>query len=199
MAKRNNPSSALLPTPPLLITESKDAYDQICHAIKQEIAPMGAVEQIYCEELAYLTWEILRLRRCKVDVINTEFRNALADLLKRLLQEPGPYDVRVGDEADRLAYAWFSDKDVKKYVAEILRRFQLDESTITAQAMRESIEDLEKFDRLLASAEWRREKALRCTADYRGDFAEQLRKSSNRFIDGKVVTLEHTDRKSSAA
>jgi hypothetical protein len=199
MAKRNNPSSALLPTPPLLITESEDEFGEICDAFRKEIEPKGIVERMYCDDVAYLTWEILRLRRCKVDIVNTEFRAALANLLTRQLREPGLYDVDEKYEADRLAYAWFTDKDVKKNVAELLGQFQLDESAIASQAMRSLIEDLEKFERLIASAEARRERTLRSIVDYRSDFAERLRKGSNRIIDGKILALEHTAAKKSSA
>jgi len=38
----------------------------------------------------------------------------------------------------------------------------------------------------------RRDKALRCIAEYRGSLARQLRESSDRIIEGDLVALEDT-------
>jgi hypothetical protein len=138
MSKRNRSKMALLPTAPLLITESADAFDCIRDAFDEEIKPQGIIEQIYAANIAYLTWEIIRLRRCKAVIINAAFRVALVDLLKQLLREPGQQSYEVANEADDLAYGWFTDKDVKKQILELLSQFQLDESAIEAQAIKQS-------------------------------------------------------------
>ena len=135
----------------------------------------------------------LRLRRCKVAIINSAFRSALEDLLGRLLIEPGQYSLdrrqRIGAQA--LVHIWFIDKEAKKQVSEILSRFDLDESAIEAEAIRRSSADLELLDRMLASLETRRNKALGCVAEYRASLAHQLRESADRIIDGKdVLRLE---------
>jgi hypothetical protein len=101
--------------------------------------------------------------------------------------------------ADTLAHSWFHDPKAKKEVSELLANYQLDESAIEAEAIRRSVADLEQIDRLLASLESRRNKALRCIADYRGGLSRQLRESSDRIIDGKVLTLEKPNGKKSSA
>ena len=99
-----------------------------------------------------------------------------------------------------LARAWFSDLAGKKQVAQLLKDFQLDETAIEAEAVRCSIHQLEQLDRLLASLESRRNKALRCVAEYRGGLARQLRDSSDRIIEGnKVLALEHAPGKKPSA
>jgi hypothetical protein len=97
----------------------------------------------------------------------------------------------VRDEAKDLAHAWFTDKEAKKQVLEILSGFELDESAIEAEAIRRSSSDLELLDRMLTSLESRRNKALGCVAEYRASLAHQLRESADRIIDGKgVLRLE---------
>jgi hypothetical protein len=93
----------------------------------------------------------------------------------------------VRDEAKVLAQAWFTDQDAKRQVLETLSRFKLDESAIEAEAIRKSSSDLELLDRMLTSLESRRDKALRCVAEYRASLAQQLRESADRFLDGKEV------------
>jgi hypothetical protein len=181
----------LLPKLPLLITESADEFDALRDAFEQEIKPRGIIEQMYVHDVSSIVWEILRLRRCKVVIINSAFRSALQDLLKQLLRQPGQPGYEVEDEAQALAQAWFTDQEAKKQVSELLSQFELDESAIEAEAIRRSSSDLELLDRMLTSLESRRNKALGCVAEYRASLAHQLRESADRIIDGKdVLRLE---------
>ena len=199
MSKQRRGALALLPVSPLLITESPDDFDRIRDAFDQELKPRGIVEQMYVADIAYIAWEILRLRRCKAGIINSAFLQALERLLKQFLRQPGGFNLHMGEEAGSLARAWFSDPAGKKQVAQLLKDFQLDETAIEAEAVRCSIDQLEQLDRLLASLESRRNKALRCIAEYRGGLARQLRESSDRIIEGKVLTLEHPSGKKPSA
>jgi hypothetical protein len=129
MRRRNE--LALLPKSPLLITESADEFEALRDAFEQEIKPRGIIEQMYVHDISSIVWEILRLRRCKVVIINSAFRSALEHLLVQLLK-PGQYDHQVRS----LAQAWFADKEGKEKVSEVLARFELDESAIEAEAIR---------------------------------------------------------------
>jgi hypothetical protein len=175
----------------LLITESADEFDALRDAFKQEIKPRGIIEQMYVHDISSIVWEILRLRRCKVVIINSAFRSALEHLLPQLLRQPDQSEYDVRDEARTLAHAWFTDQEAKKQVSEILTGFDLDESVIEAEAIRRSSSDLELLDRMLTSLESRRNKALGCVAEYRASLGQQLRESADRIIDGKgVLRLE---------
>ena len=192
---------ALLPKLPLLITESADEFDALRDAFEREIKPRGVIEQMYVHDISAIVWEILRLRRCKVIIINLAFRSALQSLLRQLLRQPGQSEYDVGDEAEALAQAWFTHQEAKKQVSEILAGFDLDESAIEAEAIRRSSSDLELLDRMLTSLESRRDKALGCVAEYRASLAHQLRESADRVINGKgVLRLEDaTSNRSTAA
>jgi hypothetical protein len=190
----------LLSKLPLLITESADEFDAVRDAFEREIQPRGIVEHMYVDDISYIVWEILRLRRCKALIINAAFRSALDHLVAQLLRQPGEYEHEVRREAEALAQAWFIDKAGKKQVLELLSRFELDESAIEAEAIRRSSSELELLDRMLTSLESRRNKALRSVAEYRASLAHQLRESSDRIIDGKdVLRLEDAASKRSTA
>ena len=189
----------LLPKVPLLITESAGEFDALRDAFEREIKPRGIIEQMYVHDISAIVWETLRLRRCKVVIINSAFRSALEDLLVRLRQ-PGEGYSQAEDEARRLAHAWFTDKEAQKRVSETLSRFDLDESAIEAEAIRRSFSDLELLDRMLTSLGSRRNKALGCVAEYRASLAQQLRDSADRIIDGKdVLQLERASSNRSTA
>jgi hypothetical protein len=198
MRRRNE--LAVLPKLPLLTTESADEFDALRDAFEQEIKPRGIIEHMYVHDISSIVWEILRLRRCKVVIINSAFRSALEHLLVQLLKQPGQYEYEVEDEVQTLAQSWFTDQEAKKQVSEILSRFDLDESAIEAEAIRGSSADLELLDRMLTSLETRRNKALGCVAEYRASLAHQLRESADRIIDGKgILRLEDTASERSTA
>ncbi len=198
MSKRRR-THALLPASPLLITESRAEFDRVRGSFDQEFKPRGILEQVYVSDIAHLTWEILRLRRCKAAIINSGFRVALQAVLKQALRRPGEYALEIYEDVESLACAWFSDPAAKRQVSKLLKDFQLDESAIEAEVIRTSAADLELLERLLASLESRRDKAFRYLADYRGGWARQLRESSDRIIDGKVLALENASSKKPSA
>ena len=87
---------ALLPKLPLLITESADEFGALRDAFEREIKPRGIIEQMYVHDICSIVWEILRLRRCKVVIINSTFRTALEHLLMQLLKKPSQYELSGG-------------------------------------------------------------------------------------------------------
>src|SRR5262245_63234908 len=89
MRRRNE--LALLPKLPLLISESADEFDALRDAFEREIKPRGVIEQMYVHDISSIVWEILRLRRCKVVIINSAFGSALEGLLAQLLRRTGRY------------------------------------------------------------------------------------------------------------
>src|SRR5215510_1238502 len=198
MRRRNE--LALLPKSPLVITESTDEFDALRDAFEREITPRGIIEQMYVHDISSIVWEILRLRRCKVVIINSAFRMALKNLLEQFLGQANEDEFDVYGEAKALANAWFTDQEAKKQVSEVLSRFDLDESAIEAEAIRRSSADFDLLDRMLTSLESRRNKALGCVAEYRASLAHQLRESADRIIDGKgILRLEDTASERSTA
>jgi hypothetical protein len=182
-----------LSQPAILMTESKEDYQDLQTSLEHEIMPRSFVESIYVADIAALTWDILRLRRCKAGIINAAFDKALQNLLEPL------FSVFDSSAAENLARRWFTDSKAKKEVAELLRKVRLDEFAIEAEAVRLSSSDLEALDRMLSAYESRRNKALRGIEDYRVGFAKTVRASSDRVLQGsKEPTLEYRANKVSA-
>jgi len=173
---------------PLLINESADEFASLRKELKNEIQPEGAIEQMYVDDFAILIWEILRLRRYKTILIDSHRRDALRGILVELLCDDDydqPYDKML--DAKDLARNWFDSKKAQARVAKLLRKFQMDEGAIEAEAFRLCSEDLERLDRMLTALEFRRDKALRCIADYRQIFSKQLRQAGDRILDNDDV------------
>ena len=198
MRRRNE--LALLPKLPLLITESADEFDALRDAFEQEIKPRGIIEQMYVHDFCSIVWEILRLRRGRAAIVNAAFRDALVHVLTECLTKPGKLQLDLDDQVQTLALAWFKNEQGKKRVAKTLNESGFDEYAIEGEAIRRSSSALELLNRMLASLEARRDKALRCIGDYRDGWGRQLRGLSDRMIEGQnVPELVHASSEESAA
>src|SRR5215210_3131611 len=80
----------LLFTPFLLTTESAAEFRSFQTALALEMKPRGMIEQMYVADIANLSWDVLRLRRCKAAIINAACQRALQTLLHQILPASGP-------------------------------------------------------------------------------------------------------------
>jgi hypothetical protein len=179
---------------PLLITESEQDFSALSAALTQEIKPSGIVERMLVADIAALDWEILQLRRCKVAIVNTVFKDALSEIVYRLAGEP-EMGTPKREWVEAVTNDWFSRPEARKEVLQLLRQFHLNEWAIEAEAIRISFSEIEMLDRMIASLESRRNKALRSIAEYRDSFAKKVREVSNRVIEGDPVIRLKSNRK----
>ena len=118
--------------PPVLKTESASEQAEICRELEQEIKPIGIIDKMHVADIASITFEILRLRRCQTGIINTSFRIALENVIEQLQRDPDQGSYEDGHypnprkKARVLALEWFTDKEAKKQVLELLNQFGLD-------------------------------------------------------------------------
>jgi hypothetical protein len=181
MANNNPLGSGTIPLVPLLITESDEEFHRIRQALYEETKPVGIIEEMYVEEIAEIIWQILRLKRCKAGVTNLAFHKASAEILNKLM-----------DAGPDVARDWISNPELAKKVETGLAAYKLDAAVIIAEAIRNSSSKLELIEHLLASLETRRDKALVCVANYRGELGAMLRKAGHQLIESKVVELPRT-------
>jgi len=173
---------------PLLSAESADEFASLRKQLENEIHPEGPIDQIYVDDFATLIWEILRLRRYKTIMIDNHRRDALRGVLMQLLCDDDydqPYDKAL--DAKDLACSWFDSKKAQARVAKLLRKFQMDEAAIEAEAFRLCSEDLERLDRMLTALEFRRDRALRSIAEYRQILSRQLQRAADRILENDEV------------
>jgi hypothetical protein len=184
MANDLRAREALLPKIPLLATECRREFNRIRAALEQLVKPADVVQQIYLDEMVHRVWEIMRCRRCKVGIVNGRIRAELRAYIA------GHWELKSSEEAERLANRWYEGPQGKKEVHECLAEFQPDESAIEAEAIRESLAELEVLEKLIVMAEAGRDRAFRIIANYRYEFAEKLRAASNRIIEGDAIAIE---------
>jgi hypothetical protein len=95
MSGQEHNEPALLARRPVLNSESADEFGAMHQALVQEIKPRGFIEHMFVDDISYIVWEILRLRRCKPVVIDAAFRSALVHLLMQCLRQPAQLDYSV--------------------------------------------------------------------------------------------------------
>jgi hypothetical protein len=171
MSKRPPNIPAVLAPSPVLITESVEEFNRLHGALKDELQINGTLEHLMLNGIAELGWGIRRYRRAKISLINSAMLPALIKLLLVAVSAESPrpkgdllfFDVEEcarEREVHKLAHEYFVNEDARKSVLEMLGKNKLDEYAIEAEAMRIVAHELEKFDRLLASYEWRRYSTL---------------------------------------
>ncbi len=173
---------------PLLSAESPDEFASLRKQLENEVVVRGPIEQIYLDDFANLVWEIWRVRRFKAAIINNSRLAALQTILKQLLARSDfvlSFDLE--HAAKDLSRAWFHSKTARTKVAKLLRKFEMNEDAIEAEAFRLCGEDVERLDRILAGLEFRRDKALRCITDYRQVFSKRLEQAADRILENDEV------------
>ena len=204
---------SFLTRPPLLRSESEQEFNQLLSGFKAEIQPHGVIENMYVADTAIIIWDILRLRRCKMTLLNRAFLQGLRELIdesswQQLPPDPGNRPgVRMLDleevinrewlekQSERsqkvtdLANRWFSSENARQKISRILRKSQHDEFAIEARAIQNSFTEIEWIEKMLTALEARRDKALRRIAEYRQSFADRVRAGADRIVDAEPSSL----------
>ena len=70
---------------PLFAGEDAAAYDQLLARISAAVKPADVIEEIWIQDVADLSWEVLRLRRLKTDLMTSSAYRGLRKVLDVLL------------------------------------------------------------------------------------------------------------------
>ena len=93
---------SVLASLPLLDGELIADYENFQIACYSDLKPKGMIENIWVDDFIQYEWEIIRLRRMRVSILQLSRQDALS----RLLQSIFPYNVFGRDERERLAFNW---------------------------------------------------------------------------------------------
>ena len=181
----------LFGAPPLLACEDRGAFDRLLARIAGDLDPQDTLEMMWVKDLADLVWETLRYRRFRSLIVDAARHEALSALARSLAAVPGDDEPNDRDCLNDYAGSrWMSDAAAKSEVLEILGAHGMSEDSIAAEAFRRRGEDIARIEKLLISAEVRRDRVLREIAAYRDVFAARARASVNRLIDAEPLAIE---------
>jgi len=149
--------------PPVLSTESREAYDALMAQLVLEWKPRNITEWIFVRDIADISWEILRHRRAIVNVFAISFKAALGSVLMDLL----PEGVSLYYTVLALKEDWFKGPVEQAKVKAELAKYGVSPEGIVAQTYALRGNELDKLHRLLAVAEARRIAVTRNFNEYR--------------------------------
>jgi hypothetical protein len=145
---------------PLLPGEVQTDYMGVAARIVAVAQPRDAIEEFLTRDAVDLTWEILRMRRMKAGLLRARATKGVGRILSTIGEKDKfPRDVFDGPD---FAQKWASgDASTRREFMQILKRAELSMDDVMAEALAKKIDTFERIDRMLASAEARRNNALR--------------------------------------
>jgi hypothetical protein len=148
----------------LLHGEDPEAHDVIWSRITAAVRPADILEEIWVEDVVDLVWEAFRLRRFKSCLMTTAASKGVLNVLSASL----PYAA-----AHEMATKWAAG-DTER-VESTLEQAGLTMEHVVAETWVERQEEMERLDRMIASAEERRNTMLREIERHRAVLASRLR------------------------
>ncbi|GJD93939.1 hypothetical protein [Methylobacterium iners] len=165
--------------------EDAGHYRRITQQIVESVSPTDIIEHFWVRDIADLIWETLRLRRLKGNLLQTASHKAL----KRVLRDA------VGFPAiEQLVKSWSTgDASSLQRVDDLLKGMSLSFDAVYAEALAERVGEIERIDRLIASAESRRNTVLREISRHRDAVALRLARASAAIEDAEFAEVRETD------
>jgi len=178
--------SSLFGDPPVLSTENRKIYSDLLCKVTQAVKPNNTIVWMLIKDVVDLSWEIRRLRRYKAQLIEIERRSRLdaieideetAKLPPE--QQPKPFP--------QLMPELFPPRPPSKVYKQHQKRkkTELHAERGSAMAFLAVISEYERIDRLLVSAEQRRNSVLREMLHYQETLAHLVRQASDEIIDAE--------------
>ena len=168
---------------PLLPGEKQADYADVAVRVVRAAQPRDAIEEFLVRDVVDLTWEIFRLRRMKAGLL----RASLGTGVRAVLGSVGyPYP-QAGALSEKFAAG---DESARQKVDSILTEAGLTIQEATAKTLDSKLDSFERLDRMLASAEARRNNALREIDRHRDALGSGVRRSIEEIEDGDFRDVE---------
>jgi hypothetical protein len=155
--------------PPLIRDDTAASYEALFAHIIAEVRPRGIVEHIWVRDFVDLAFEVVRLRGLKADLLTAGAGEGLRTVLR---------DLGI-DDYFSLAKRWHArDPDAIATVEAALAAAGLGLGVVRAQALAARLREVEAIDRMIRSAEARRDEMLRQLYRHQAELAERLRRAA---------------------
>jgi hypothetical protein len=165
--------------PPLLAGEDQAQYEAMRDQISAAVGPFDFLEEIWVNDVVNLVWETLRLRRLRAALLHA----AAPDYFYRVFSNNPDY-------CAKLERNWTSrEPDVVAQVDTDLAAGGLTRDRVMAGALASSIGEVERIDRMVASAEARRNVALREIDRHRATLGAALRQAGDEVLDAEFTEI----------
>jgi hypothetical protein len=208
---------SILGPPPLLRYEDRRSYDALMAEVTASIVPTDTIEWLLTKDVVDASWEIIRYRRFKAALIDSEIAFKLHSVLPiphvpetttYETTENNPFKLLKSYE-EKLTHTISEEKldELKKKRAAIIEERRAspyfaerprDYSTLYASAFVDGVDNVNKIEVILLSAERRRNGSLSKIEQYRASRAAASRQAtSSKTIEGdfRDLSAANTPRK----
>jgi hypothetical protein len=160
--------------PPLIAGEDQAQYEAMRDQISAAVGPLDFLEEIWVNDVVNLVWETQRLRRLKANFLKADAARGV----HRILTMESTWSTR------NLAMNWAArEPDAVAKVDAALAAAGLTIDAVMAETLAVNIDKFERIDRLVASAEARRNVALREIDRHRATLGAALRQAADEALD----------------
>jgi hypothetical protein len=170
---------------PILENEDSAEYELLLERHYADFKPKDIAMECYVHDGAYWNWELRRLRRMRICLIEAATPNAMAWVLGfprevRLRYIRGTKDADVVKPGDVHSFEHKpSEEEMQIRVDELTENFGSMKDTIMTRAFLEESDLLERLDRMIANAESHRNAAYREIHRHRAALIYEERENSN--------------------
>jgi hypothetical protein len=166
-------------SPNLLADESQAAYRAMLANVRRTVKPADLIEEFWVRDVVDLVWEAQRLRDMKMEMLKAAAQSALARALKPVIGsdvEPGD-DVRHLPAEVELALRFSTgEAEAVERTQKLLARSGQTARAVRARAVADRMDDIDRFNRMIAAADRERMCLLREIERRRTKLADALRR-----------------------
>lgn len=167
--------------PTLLRGEDAKAFHKLSERINKAVKPADALEEMWVADIVHLQWELRRLQESKAQFIRLKFEESIGEVLSSVIGTVNAQGVLV----DRKVGVDGAQERLEK----IFQAAELSQSTVDAQTIILYLDEIERLDRMVSSAEVRRNNAIREVRFHREVLARSLRRACEEVEDAEFTEI----------
>ncbi len=179
---------------PLVAGESAESYASLGARAVVAVKPSDFIEEILLRDVVDLTWEIIRLRKLKSRLLsqfltaegNSNILRSLSSSDLEALQELHEAAQTDANARQKYISLWESVAGVRNFTDVGLN----DIGTNISWELAKNLEPVERFDRIMASAETRHNNTLHEIERHRAGLGAALRSATTEVEDAEFTELE---------
>lgn len=189
---------AIFGPPPLLPGEDDNQYNRLLRDVSDIVTPTDIFERIWVRDFANRAWETFRCRRLFSELCIVTKQQALVQVLGQLLpdgactrQFGNGIDIPRLTKAEDLAWRYsLNEQDAVSEVSRLLKLAGLTLEILNAEALSLRSDDFERLNRMITTAEARRDATLREIDRHRGGLGAKLRRAVEQTEAAKHSVIE---------
>ena len=167
--------------PTLLRGEDAKALHKLSDRINKTVKPVDALEEMWVADIVHLQWELQRLQESKAQLIHVKHEEGIREVLTGLIG-----GVKA---ADLLAGRKVGEDGAQENIERIFEFYEVTSKTIVAQTTVLYLDEIERLDRMILSAEVRRNNAIREVRFHRDALARSLRRACEEVEDAEFTEI----------